>query len=481
MPVAVSARLAEAVAVIAIFFASLAIPKAFFPGFHPPHPWLGICACSLMVAHVGLRGQQGALFDSRVRPWSLASAWLQSIGAALFLVMASIVPAGSMLPHQSLERLRFVGTDAAGLLVWVFVFPVVSYLAVIFVRLLGRPIFAACADPRRVVIVGRAERCSGLVQSLRRALPPSTQIVGVVDCENTYPSNRAGAPTAICGLPVLGQADELVGMVRKGEVDVVILAEPWLEAAEARSVMRLAESTRVDVLYAPSLDNLALPLTLTVEVGGIPFMRASYPSLLGWQAPLKRGQDVFFAGLLLVLAAPAMLAISALVKLTSPGPILFRQLRVGYNGEAFEALKFRTMFTHLSDAEGAAQTRRGDHRITPVGAWLRRRSLDELPQLLNVLRGDMSLVGPRPHAVGTTVEGLPLDQAAPAYRIRQRVKPGLTGWAQINGSRGALHTAEDVRDRVKLDLHYIRNWSLAFDVRILWRTIRVLLHDKNAY
>src|ERR1700733_14314928 len=228
MPVAVSARLAEAVAVIAIFFASLAIPKAFFPGFHPPHPWLGICACSLMVAHVGLRGQQGALFDSRVRPWSLASAWLQSIGAALFLVMASIVPAGSMLPHQSLERLRFVGTDAAGLIVWVFVFPVVSYLAVIFVRVLGRPIFAACAVPRRIMIVGRAERCSGLVQSLRRALPSSTRIVGVVDCEDAYPANGSGTPTTVCGLPVLGDHDEFAGMVRKGEVDVVILAEPWL-------------------------------------------------------------------------------------------------------------------------------------------------------------------------------------------------------------------------------------------------------------
>jgi polysaccharide biosynthesis protein PslA len=386
-----------------------------------------------------------------------------------------------MLPHQSLERLRFVGTDAAGLIVWVFVFPVVSYLAVIFVRVLGRPIFAACAVPRRIVIVGRAERCSRLVQSLRRALPSSTRIVGVVDCEDAYPANGSGTPTTVCGLPVLGDHDEFAGMVRKGEVDVVILAEPWLATADARSVARLAQNTRVDVLYAPSLDNLELPLTITVELGGIPFVRASYPSLLGWQAPLKRAQDVFFAGLLLLLAAPAMIAISVLVKLSSPGPILFRQLRVGYNGQAFEALKFRTMFTHLSDAEGAAQTRRGDHRITPVGAWLRRRSLDELPQLLNVLHGDMSLVGPRPHAVGTTVEGLPLDQAAPAYRIRQRVKPGLTGWAQINGSRGALHTAEDVRERVTLDLHYIRNWSLAFDLRIIWRTVRVLLHDKNAY
>ncbi len=481
MPVAVSARLAEALAVIAIFFGSLALPKAFFSGFHPPHPWLGICVCSLMVAHVALRGQQGALFDRGVRPWSLASAWLQSIGAALFLMLASIVPAGSMLPHQSLERLRFVGTDAAGLIVWVFVFPVVSYLAVIFVRVLGRPIFAACAVPRRIMIVGRAERCSGLVQSLRRALPSSTRIVGVVDCEDAYPANGGGTPTTVCGLPVLGDHDEFAGMVRKGEVDVVILAEPWLATADARSVARLAQNTRVDVLYAPSLDNLELPLTITVELGGIPFVRASYPSLLGWQAPLKRAQDVFFAGLLLLLAAPAMIAISVLVKLSSPGPILFRQLRVGYNGQAFEALKFRTMFTHLSDAEGAAQTRRGDHRITPVGAWLRRRSLDELPQLLNVLHGDMSLVGPRPHAVGTTVEGLPLDQAAPAYRIRQRVKPGLTGWAQINGSRGALHTAEDVRERVTLDLHYIRNWSLAFDLQIIWRTVRVLLHDKNAY
>jgi exopolysaccharide biosynthesis polyprenyl glycosylphosphotransferase len=480
MPIVVSARLAEALAVIGIFFLSFAIPKALLPGFHPPHPWLGICVCSLMVVHVALRGQ-GALFDRGVRPWSLASAWLQSIGVALFLVLASIVPAGSVLPHQSLAGLKFAGTDAAGLIVWVCVFPVVSYLAVILVRLLGRPIFAACAQQRRIVIVGGAERCSGLVHGLRQALLPSMRIVGIVDHEDSYPANEVAAPTANCGLPVLGQRDDLLGMIRKGEVDIVILAAPWLETADALSVMRLAQTTGVDVLLAPFLDNLEVPMTLTVELGGVPLMRASYPSLLGWQAPLKRAQDVFFAGLLLVLAAPAMIAISVIVKLTSPGPILFRQLRVGYNGQAFAALKFRTMFTHLSDLEGAAQTRRGDHRITPVGAWLRRRSLDELPQLLNVLRGDMSLVGPRPHAVGTKVHGVPLDQAAPAYRIRQRVKPGLTGWAQINGSRGPLHTAEEVRNRVRLDLEYIRNWSIAFDLRIIWRTVRVLLHDKNAF
>lgn len=147
----------------------------------------------------------------------------------------------------------------------------------------------------------------------------------------------------------------------------------------------------------------------------------------------------------------------------------------------FEALKFRTMYTHLADPLGAQQTMRGDPRITPLGRWLRRTSLDELPQLLNVLRGDMSLVGPRPHPIGMTASGIPLNEATPAYRLRQRVRPGLTGWAQVNGNRGPLHTCAEVETRVTLDLEYIRDWSLAFDLKIIWLTVRLLIKDDGAY
>jgi exopolysaccharide biosynthesis polyprenyl glycosylphosphotransferase len=241
------------------------------------------------------------------------------------------------------------------------------------------------------------------------------------------------------------------------------------------------EGTAVDVLLAPDLGLFDLPATPATEFARVPLLRAIYPPLVGWKAFAKRAEDIVIAGSVTLLAAPAILTIAALIKLTSRGPVFFRQQRFGYNGQIFEAYKFRTMYTHLADRSGAEQTKRGDARITPFGAWLRRRSLDELPQLFNILRGDMSLVGPRPHPLGMTARGMPLDQAAPEYRLRQRVRPGLTGWAQVNGNRGPLHTCNDVIDRVTLDLEYIRDWSLAFDLKIIWLTLGLLINDKNAY
>jgi lipopolysaccharide/colanic/teichoic acid biosynthesis glycosyltransferase len=176
-----------------------------------------------------------------------------------------------------------------------------------------------------------------------------------------------------------------------------------------------------------------------------------------------------------------MLTIAALIKLTSRGPVFFRQRRLGYNNRVIEVLKFRSMFTHLSDADATEQAFRGDKRVTPFGAWLRRTSLDELPQLLNVLKGDMSLVGPRPHALATTAGGLALEEAVPVYASRHRVKPGITGWAQVNGYRGALDSVDKIVHRVNHDLYYIENWSLAFDLKILWRTAQLVFADDNAF
>jgi exopolysaccharide biosynthesis polyprenyl glycosylphosphotransferase len=203
--------------------------------------------------------------------------------------------------------------------------------------------------------------------------------------------------------------------------------------------------------------------------------------LQGWSAAMKRAEDLIAAGLMLVLSAPALLAIAAAVKLTSPGPVFFRQRRVGFNNQVFEVYKFRTMFQHMTDADAEQQTRKGDPRVTRVGAMLRKTSLDELPQLLNVLKGNMSLIGPRPHALQTRACGRKLEEVAPDYPARHRVKPGITGWAQVNGYRGELDTVEKVVHRVKHDLYYIDNWSLAFDLRILWQTARLMISDRNAY
>jgi exopolysaccharide biosynthesis polyprenyl glycosylphosphotransferase len=201
----------------------------------------------------------------------------------------------------------------------------------------------------------------------------------------------------------------------------------------------------------------------------------------GWRAAVKRAEDIALSAALLAFISPVMLGIACAIKVTSKGPIFFRQRRLGYNNRVIEVLKFRSMYTHLSDANAQVQTLRGDKRVTSLGAWLRRTSLDELPQLINVLRGDMSLVGPRPHALATTAGGLALEDAVPVYPARHRVKPGITGWAQVNGHRGALDSVDKIVNRVNHDLYYIENWSLGFDIKILFQTIRLVFADNNAF
>jgi lipopolysaccharide/colanic/teichoic acid biosynthesis glycosyltransferase len=196
---------------------------------------------------------------------------------------------------------------------------------------------------------------------------------------------------------------------------------------------------------------------------------------------VKRAEDIILGSLLFVLAMPAMLLIAAVIRLDSPGPLLFRQTRSGRGARPFTLLKFRTMHAHLSDHGAQRQTCRNDDRVTRVGRVLRRMSLDELPQLINVIQGSMSLVGPRPHALNTTIGGLALDQAVALYRSRYRVKPGITGLAQVNGTRGELTSVEKLARRVQYDVDYIDNWSLRLDLRIIWRTVRLMFRDKHAY
>ncbi|HTI84946.1 MAG TPA: exopolysaccharide biosynthesis polyprenyl glycosylphosphotransferase [Acetobacteraceae bacterium] len=472
----------EAFAVLVAVWLSAAVESAFVPHFLPPQLWFRLVVALLLMASIAERGDYatGVMLDCGLRPWSLAKASLQAAGAVLLFALPPILVAPTLLLDSGMP-FGLAGINPGALTLWVFLFIAISYCTVILVRLAGRAACAPLARPRRVAIVGDARECDGLVRSFKRQSHRSMQLLGVFDDTADGPSPGVAHSPPAGDTPILGRLDALADMVRKGKVDVVIAAPPSSDEDRIGRIVELVGSAPVDVLLSPGLGMLGLPVTPTADYASVPLLRAIYPPLLGWQVFLKRAEDLAIAGMITLIVAPAMVSIAVLIKLTSRGPVFFRQKRFGYKGEMFEALKFRTMYTHLADPLGAQQTMRGDPRITPLGRWLRRTSLDELPQLLNVLRGDMSLVGPRPHPIGMTASGIPLNEATPAYRLRQRVRPGLTGWAQVNGNRGPLHTCAEVENRVTLDLEYIRDWSLAFDLKIIWLTVRLLIKDEGAY
>jgi lipopolysaccharide/colanic/teichoic acid biosynthesis glycosyltransferase len=195
----------------------------------------------------------------------------------------------------------------------------------------------------------------------------------------------------------------------------------------------------------------------------------------------KRAADIIISSIILIFIAPLLLLIFIGIKIDSPGPVLFSQPRRGKGGETFRIYKFRTMFMEQNDELCTVQSRPGDPRVTRFGSFLRGHSLDELPQLFNVLRGEMSLVGPRPHALGTTIHGMLLPALSSRYMLRYAVAPGITGWAQIKGRRGILNVPEDLTARLEDDLYYIEHWSLLLDLRILFLTVSCVFHDPLAF
>ncbi|MDE2119082.1 MAG: undecaprenyl-phosphate glucose phosphotransferase [Betaproteobacteria bacterium] len=275
-----------------------------------------------------------------------------------------------------------------------------------------------------------------------------------------------------------GMLGELEGYVESSPVDEVWVAMPLRDEAYLRATFKALRHSAANVRYAPDLYGYELLHHAVSEIGGVPMLDLSVSPMEGVNRLVKRGEDLLLGSLFLLLASPLMLAIALGVKLGSPGPVLFRQRRIGWSGREFVIYKFRTMRQHRRALGELEQARRDDPRITPFGRFLRRTSLDELPQLLNVLQGRMSLVGPRPHAVEH--HHLYIDQV-PSYASRHMVKPGITGYAQVSGYRGETDTPEKMRRRVEYDMLYIQQWSLALDLKILVLTLFKGLVHKNAY
>ena len=321
----------------------------------------------------------------------------------------------------------------------------------------------------RLALVGAGPQAASFIRGVRQH-DPGVLVVGVFD------ERRTRVPPAVEGVPVLGTLDDLERFARDRPLDQIVITLPQQAASRRLACFERLRHLPIDVRLSPDLPGLELAGHGVAEVAGMPVLRVFDRPLTGWSRVAKAIEDRLLAALVLTITAPVLLAVALLVRLSSPGPVLYRQRRYGFANEAIEVLKFRTMY--VQPEGGATGTRRGDPRVTPIGRLLRKTSLDELPQFFNVLLGQMSIVGPRPHAVAHNERFASLIDG---YLSRHKVKPGITGWAQIHGLRGEAETLARMQERVRYDLHYIENWSLLLDLRIIFRTLLVGFSHPNAY
>jgi Undecaprenyl-phosphate glucose phosphotransferase len=327
----------------------------------------------------------------------------------------------------------------------------------------------------RVVIYGANSQGARLLRFVGERSKLMMRIVGFSD------DRTARVQRMVDQVPVLGGLDELERLIRQGAVDEVIIALPWHAAERIQQIVSRLAMTPVTVRLSPDLVGFSFMHGRFQELGGLPLLEVSARPMAGNSWIHKGILDRAIAVVATVAFAPALLLIAIAIKLDSPGPILFRQDRVGFNNRTIRVWKFRTMRQDHSQNDNIRQAQRNDPRVTKVGWFLRRTSLDELPQLWNVLAGEMSIVGPRPHAPSTKAAGRTFDQVVEYYAARHKVKPGITGWAQVNGWRGETDTEEKLIKRVEYDLYYINNWSMMFDLYILVRTLAALLKPQNTY
>ncbi len=362
---------------------------------------------------------------------------------------------------------------------WVILWFVAGYAGFVLVRLGLGLLLARWQEIGRltktVAVVGAGRVGARLIAHLGRASDRELSLIGVYD--DVAPAQAQ----PVAGLDYRGTIDTLLADARRERIDMIVLALPWSEEERIVEILKRLWTLPVDIRLAPDMIGYQLTHCSFGTLGDVPVLNVFDRPLSDEKLVLKRLEDFGLACLMLVAFAPLMLLIAAAIKLTSPGPALFRQPRYGFNNTLIEVFKFRTMRIHEARPGELVQASQNDPRLTPIGGFLRRTSLDELPQLFNVLNGSMSLVGPRPHANGTRAANVPFEEAVQEYAARHRVKPGLTGWAQVNGWRGETDTLEKIQRRVEHDLFYIENWSLRFDLKILLMTVSEVLRRRNAW
>ncbi len=330
---------------------------------------------------------------------------------------------------------------------------------------------------RRTVIVGGGEAAATLIDAINKSGSGDIELVGLFD-------DRDGerSPDQVKGLRKLGRVADLVEFSRRAKIDLVIVSMPLSAEARVLEMLRQLWVLPVDIRLSAHMSKLRFTDKTYSYVGDLPVFDMADRPISDWNLVFKWVFDKTVAIGALILLSPVMIGTAIAVKLTSKGPVFFKQKRHGFNNELIEIYKFRSMYTDLSDAQASKLVTRDDPRVTPVGRFIRKTSIDELPQLFNVLRGELSVVGPRPHALEAKAANTLYHEAVDGYFARHKVKPGITGWAQINGWRGETDTVDKIMQRVDHDLYYIENWSVLLDLYILVMTpVSLVTKRENAF
>ena len=355
---------------------------------------------------------------------------------------------------------------------WLVAAPVTLAAAHLAARALLPRVLAMQGNLRTAVIAGTTEHGIRLGREIRRDPFLGTRLVGFFDDRD---KTRLGELPAGSGL--LGKLRELAAFVKENRIDLIYVTLPMATQPRILALLDDLRDTTASIYFVPDLFVTDLIQSRISSINGMPVVAVCETPFTGMDGVIKRVSDVVLSLLILALIFPLMLAIAVGVKWGSPGPVLFMQRRYGADGKEILVYKFRSM-TVCEDDDRIVQATRNDQRVTRLGAFLRKSSVDELPQFINVLQGRMSIVGPRPHAVAHNELYRKLVNG---YMVRHKVKPGITGWAQVNGYRGETDTVGKMRKRIEYDLDYLRNWSLGMDLRIILKTVGVVLKDRHAY
>lgn len=357
------------------------------------------------------------------------------------------------------------------LVVWGIVTPILFFLVLVVLKKMVPRLKILLAYRKKGIIVGANEMGLQLATNINQDFFRQIELAGYFD-DRKVERLKIGQQEKL-----LGNMSNVVGYTKSNEIDVIYIALPMASQPRVLKLLDDLRDTTASIYFVPDIFIYDLIQARVDEVNGVPVVAICETPFYGVNGLLKQAGDFVLAALILILTSPLMLLIAVGVKLGSPGPVLFKQRRYGVDGREILVYKFRSM-TVCEDGNHIQQAQPGDKRVTELGAFLRKTSLDELPQFINVLEGKMSIVGPRPHAVSHNEM---YRKMIKGYMVRHKVKPGITGWAQVHGFRGETETLDKMEKRVQYDLDYLRNWSLTLDAWIIFKTISVVLRDRHAY
>jgi putative colanic acid biosynthesis UDP-glucose lipid carrier transferase len=386
----------------------------------------------------------------------IATSW--AIQCCLLLLLGLGTGALSMFPTKVI-------------LLWIFLMPVTVFTTCLLLKKFVWRIKLLRVGKKKAVVVGATTLSEKLMLAIKNDNMSPIEIVGIFDDRDPPRFDLTDYA------PMLGKITAVANYCKSHAIDSIYITLPMSSHPRILRLLDELDDTTTSIYFLPDIFIHDLIQARVDTLNGIPILAICETPFLGINGLIKRVSDIILASLILILISPLMLAVAIGVKLSSPGPVLFRQRRYGLDGKDIVVYKFRSM-TVCEDGSDVPQAKKNDVRVTPFGAFIRRTSLDEFPQFINVLQGRMSIVGPRPHAIAHNEIYRKLIKS---YMVRHKVKPGITGWAQVNGFRGETEILEKMEKRLEYDLDYIRNWSIYLDLWIIFRTIVVVLKDRNAY